>query len=195
MKVLAITGGIGSGKSHIIKIFSALGIPAFLTDDQTKKLYDTSDSLRSSLISLLGEEIIENGVLNRALMASKIFTNQALLIELEKIVHPAVMSYFLEWKAEYEKKGTPFVIIESAIFLEKSYLLQYADKVLTISSPLDLRMERLRIRDGISDDLILDRIKNQWMDADREKYADFVIVSDGQTALLPQVLNVFNKMC
>lgn len=88
----------------------------------------------------------------------------------------------------------PFVIIESAIFLEKEMLLPLADKVLVVSAPLDLRIERIMERDKSSREQIMERLSHQWDDSRREKLADFVIVSDGSKALLPQVLDIYNKM-
>src|SRR5574344_1074559 len=189
MQVLCVTGGIGSGKSHIIKIFSSLGIPAYYSDERTKFLYSSSPSLLLMLKQLLGDDIVDKrGKLDRKVMASKIFSDKSLLKKMEEVVHPVVMSDFLSWKNDFDKKGTPFVIIESAIFLENPLLRRYADKVLTVSSPMELRLERIQQRDSCSMEQIKERISNQWTDVQREKEADFIIVSDGKTALLPQVL-------
>lgn len=194
MKVLAVTGGIGSGKSHIVKMFSSLGIPAYFSDDRAKELYYTSSALLSSLTALLGDDIVVDGILQKDVMAKKIFSDKSLLIKVEQLVHPAVAKDFLSWKEIQCKKGMPFVIIESAIFLEKEMLLPLADKVLVVSAPLDLRIERIMERDKSSREQIMERLSHQWDDSRREKLADFVIVSDGSKALLPQVLDIYNKM-
>lgn len=194
MNVLAVTGGIGSGKSHIVKMFSSLGVPAYYTDDKAKELYATSSELLSSLTEILGDSVVENGVLKKEEMAKKIFSDKSLLIRVEGVVHPEVVRDFLKWKRRQEEKGMPFVIIESAIFLEKEMLRPLADKVLVVSAPLELRLERLMERDNSTREQIMQRLSRQWCDSKRETLADFVIVSDGTKALLPQVLDIYNKM-
>ncbi len=194
MKVLAVTGGIGSGKSHIVKIFSALGIPVYLADDRTKMLYDEENDLVGQLVTLLGGSIIAEGKLQKGIMAGIIFNDRRLLEEVERIVHPFVVRDFLNWKSNECAKGVPFVLFESAIFLEKPILLSLADKVLTVSAPIELRRERISKRDNLSDEQINSRLENQWTDAQRESKADYSIYSDENSPLLPQVLSIFNKM-
>ncbi len=194
MKVLAVTGGIGSGKSHIVKIFSALGIPVYLADDRTKALYDQDKDLLRQLVTLLGGSIIVEGKLQKSVMAGIIFNDRNLLEGVEKIVHPFVVKDFLSWKRKEVGERTPFVIFESAIFLEKPPLLSLADKVLTVSAPIELRRERISKRDNLSEEQINSRVENQWSDAEREAKADYVIYSDENSALLPQVLSIFNEM-
>lgn len=194
MNVLAVTGGIGSGKSHIIKIFSSLGIPAYYTDDKAKELYNTSDDLLSSLVGILGNDIVENGHLRKDVMAKKIFSDKSLLIKVESVVHPAVVKDFLKWKSLQEQKGMPFVIIESAIFLEKKVLHPLADKVLVVSAPLELRIQRIMDRDGLTRELIMERLSHQWSDEKRAAHADYEIYSDGTGALLPQVLAIYKEL-
>lgn len=194
MKVLALTGGIGSGKSFVLKIFSSLGIPVYSSDDRTKEIYLEDKDLQRSLMDLLGTDIVKDGVLNTKLMASKIFGNDKLKQEMEDIVFPKILEDIHHWISLQEGSKPPFVIIESAIVLEKDIFKHLADKVLTISSPLEIRIKRVNMRDGWPEDKIMDRINHQWSDSQRESKSDYIIISNNEKALLPQVLSVYNKM-
>lgn len=194
MKVLALTGGIGSGKSFVLKIFSSLGIPVYSSDDRTKEIYLEDKDLQMSLMDLLGTDIVKDGVLNTKLMASKIFGNDKLKQEMEDIVFPKILKDIHHWISLQEGSKPPFVIIESAIVLEKDIFKHLADKVLTISSPLEIRIKRVNMRDGWPEDKIMDRINHQWSDSQRESKSDYIIISNNEKALLPQVLSVYNKM-
>lgn len=233
MITLACTGGIGSGKSYICKIFSAMGIPVYDSDSRTKALYDEDPQLRSALADLLGRDILMGGGgeavagaracdsanavpgarINRRAMAAKIFGNPSLMKKVKELVYPAVIKDFTKWKSQFEDaahdaadiatggqsdsnvaSAPPFVIFESAIILENPDVLAITDKILTISSPLNVRIERVKVRDGGTDEEIKARLNNQWTDEQREARADFVIVSDNKTALLPQVENVYVKL-
>lgn len=194
MKVLAVTGGIGSGKTHIVNMFASMGVPVYLTDDRAKELYDTSAELLASLQSILGDDIVDNGKLRKDLMAQRLFADKSLLERVEGVVHPAVIEDFNNWKIMQEGKRPPFVIIESAIFLEKPLLRPVADKVLVITAPLDLRISRVQRRSNISEEQILERMNHQWSDEERAKYADYIIVSDETKALIPQLVNIYKDL-
>ncbi len=194
-KLLAVTGGMGSGKSHIIKMFSAMGIPAYLADDRTKQLYYEDVDLLSELKRMLGEEIINSeGLLDRQMMAKIIFSDKMKLSALEDIVFPRVRNDISKWIERVYTPNIPFLILESAIFLEKPIFSDIADKVLTVSSPLGIRFERIRKRDRITIEMIKERLIHQWTDEQREQIADFVIVSDEVRPLLPQVVDVYDRM-
>jgi dephospho-CoA kinase len=192
MIVLAVTGGIGSGKTHIVNMFASMGIPVYFTDDRAKGLYDSSGELLVALQSILGEDIVQDGRLRKDIMAARLFADKSLLAKVEGVVHPAVIEDFLKWKGE--QKNVPFVIIESAIFLENPLLRPLADKVLVITSPIDLRIERVQRRSNLTREQILDRMDNQWSDSEREKWADYVIVSDEKRALLPQIIGIYKEL-
>lgn len=194
MKVLAVTGGIGSGKTHIVNMFASMGIPVYFTDDRAKALYDTSAALLASLQSILGDDIVEEGKLRKDLMAERLFGDKSLLERVEGVVHPAVIEDFNNWKSMQKGGRAPFVIIESAIFLEKPLLRPVADRVLVIVAPLDLRIRRVQGRSGISEEQILERMSHQWSDEERIKYADYVIVSDETKALIPQLVNIYKDL-
>ncbi|MEZ7885291.1 MAG: dephospho-CoA kinase [Bacteroidales bacterium] len=194
MYCLACTGGIGSGKSYVLRIFSALGVPVYFSDDRTKELYNQNQRLIKELSNLLGEDILVNGVLNKAAMAAKIFADKSLLSQVNSIVHPIVLEDFIEWKKEQSSKGMNFVIIESAIILEIPFFLDETDGVLVVTAPEDVRIERVTKRDGLSPEAVKTRMDKQMSDKERIDKADFVIFADGQRAVLPQVLEVYNRV-
>jgi len=187
MKVLAITGGIGSGKSFIVSMFSSLGVPVYIADDRTKSLYFKDEKLHKELNKLYGEEIIENGLLRKEFMSNKIFNDIELLNQIEKLVHPAVIKDFLCWKEVERHFGTHFVIFESAIFLENENFRLLADDILLVRAPLETRIERVIKRDNYSREAVLLRISNQWPENKMRKFATCEINNDGQTKLLPLV--------
>lgn len=197
MKVLGCTGGIGSGKTYVSRIFAGMGIPVYHSDDKAKHIYDSNPRLLEQIAELLGRDVVRDGVLQRQLMASRIFNDRRLLDRVEQLVHPAVLEDFGRWKEEMERNPevkAGFVVLESAILLEKPLVRQVADKVLTISAPLELRVERVMRRDGMSREKVMERILLQWDDRKREAMADFIIFADGKRALLPQVMAVVEAM-
>ena len=190
MLSLGVTGGIGSGKSYVSRLFAALNIPVYEADSQTKQLYGRNENLRLALIALLGDDIYNNGVLQREVMAAKIFANQTLLAQVNRLVHPAVMFDFSTWSAQ---QHTPYVILESAILLETPFAAT-VDRMITVSAPVSLRLERLCHRDNVSAKDVRLRMEKQWSDSMRESKSDFVIYSDGKAPLLPQVLAIHQAM-
>lgn len=198
---LGCTGGIGSGKSFVSRIFAKLGYPVYFSDERAKMLYDTDGLLLEQLVELLGEDVLENGKINRAAMAGKIFGNGELLRKVESLVHPAVLRDFEKWKGEVCREAalqgnTPsFVIFESAILLESPLVRRgCADKVLHIKAPYELRIERVMERDRATREQVEARIARQWSDAQRDVLSDFVIFADSKRALLPQIAEVIDKM-
>lgn len=199
-RTLGCTGGIGSGKSYVSNIFAQLGYPVYYSDDRAKLLYDTDSVLLQQMVELLGEDILSDGKINRKVMASRIFGDVELLRKVESYVHPAVLRDFHNWKHEQEiecaQKGQKldFVIFESAILLESPLVASCADKVLVVSAPYELRIERVMARDGVARGQVEERIARQWSDAQREALADFIIFADSKRALLPQIADVIEKM-
>ena len=190
---LAVTGGIGSGKSYVVRMFAALGIPVYDADMRTKRLYDEDSGLRNVLRLLLGDGLIRDGRLDRQYMAGRIFSDRGLLEKVEALVFPEVIKDFRAWK-ESSGLEAPFVIMESAVYLEKPVLAGMADKVLTVVCPLDIRIERVMTRSAMSREHVLARIANQWSDERRKAASDYVIVSDFRHPLLPQVEDVYIGM-
>lgn len=197
---LGITGGIGSGKSYVSRIFSKLGYPVYFSDDRAKLLYDTDDVLLQQMASLLGGDIIIGGRLCRKTVASRIFGNVELLRQVEALVHPAVLRDFRRWKEEEcarlqgMGRAPGFVLFESAIILETPLVRGCADKVVNVQAPYGLRIERVMRRDNATREMVEARIARQWDDGQRNALADFIIFADSRRALLPQIASIIEKM-
>lgn len=170
-KIIGITGGIGSGKTTVAKLFSELGIPLFIADVEAKKLMNNDQEVIAKLISLFGNEAYQNNTLNRAYISEQVFNNKELLEALNNIVHPAVQKKFESW---YKKQEAPYVLYEAAILIEKGRT-EYFDKIILVTASKKERIERVIKRDQISEDQIEQRMNNQWSDDKKEKFADFVI--------------------
>lgn len=194
MFCFACTGGIGTGKSYVVRIFSALGVPAYIADDRAKELYEIDRNLLDRLIEVLGDKIVVDGVLQKSVMAGIIFSNKELLMKVNRIVHPRLLEDFYQWRDNQEKKGVDMIVYESAIFLETPTFRSIADKVIVVTAPLDVRIRRVIKRDKVDEKLVIQRINKQWSDEKRLKMADFIIFADGKRAVLPQILRIIDEV-
>ena len=197
MKVLAVTGGIGSGKSFITQIFAAMGVPVYDADSRTKLLYDTDAELKSALVDLFSDEILaQDGRIDRKRLASIVFNDAAALTRLEQRVFPAVLRDIDRWVDECSRRDSSsgFVVVESAIITEKEIFEGVADRILTVTSPLGIRISRVLSRDKTDRESVMARINSQCSDESRVKKSHFVIISDCERAVLPQVVTIFNEM-
>lgn len=171
MKVIGLTGGIGSGKTTVAEMFSELGVPVYIADTEAKKLTNSSNAIRAELIDLLGEETYLRGVLNRKFVADKIFNNKELLEAVNAIIHPRVAAHFKTWVSQ---QTNGYVIQEAAILFENGSYRNF-DKIILVTAPKDLRIARVTSRDNASSAEVERRMNNQWNDDKKEKLADFVI--------------------
>jgi len=173
MMVIGLTGGIGSGKSTVAKMFADLGVPVYDSDSEAKFLMLNAADLRKQIEELLGEEAYQDDILNRKFIADQVFRNPKLLSALNKIVHPAVRWHFLEWK---EKQQSDYVIQETALIFENSTQLAY-DKIILVTAPEDVRVQRVVERDQLSIEKVKERMANQWSDTKKAALSDFVILN------------------
>ncbi|GHC54553.1 dephospho-CoA kinase [Ulvibacter litoralis] len=171
MKIVGLTGGIGSGKTTVAAMFKELGVPVYIADDEAKKLTNTSKVIRRKLIALLGEEAYVDGALNRKFVASKIFNDTELLQQVNAIIHPKVGAHFKRW---VKKQDAPYCIKEVAILFENGSYKQ-CDVTILVVSPLEVRINRVMQRDNTSEEAVLERVKNQWTDAEKSKLATIII--------------------
>ena len=190
-RVVACTGGIGSGKSAIVKAFETLGVPAYDCDGGVKRLYREDEGLKASVAALLGSEVLNGGNLDFKAMSSRLFGNRKLLLQLEELVYPVLGEDIRRWAGR--QKGN-LVIVESAIFLEKAFFANFADFVITVSAPEEVRVARVMARDGASREDVLKRMSNQWTDAMREEHSDYVIRTDDRHPVLPQIIELIEKL-
>lgn len=185
---VGLTGGIGSGKSLISNIFRKLGIPVYDSDSATKALYKSDSILKEQIQNAFGKEsYLDSGELNKKFIAKLIFSDKEKLKLINHIVHPRVKLDFEKWLIEHNKKD--YVIKEAAILIESNAYKQ-VDKIIVVSAPLELRIERVKQRDNLNEHEIRKRIKNQLSEDDMIKFADFVISNNNQDAVLPQILRI-----
>lgn len=188
MKIIGITGGIGSGKSIVCKVFTMLGIPIYEADSKAKSLMNNDLALKKSIQNLLGEQAYTpTGEYNRTWVASQVFKNPDLLKQLNAIVHPRVREDAEQWILQYSK--APFLLYEAALMKAAGDGNNF-DKVIVVTAPINLRIKRVQKRDGRSEQEISDIIARQISDEERLKIADFVIENDEIKPLLEQVLDL-----
>ena len=192
--LMLITGGIGSGKSFVSNVFSAMGIPIYNTDKRTKELYIENSELQTELKGLLGDDVIVGGKLNKEYMAARLFVKSDMMGRLEDLVYPYLLEDIKCWQRVQRSSGAPFLILESAILLEKPLFNEIYDKVLTVRAPMELRISRTMARNNISRESVQSRIAKQWSDERRIALSDYVIESDSVRAILPQVVRVYEDL-
>jgi dephospho-CoA kinase len=187
---VGLTGGIGSGKSTVAKIFEVLNIPVFYADAAAKEVMNSDAVLRQQLLDAFGENTYIDNVLNRAHLASIVFNNTEQLEKLNAFVHPATIAAADKWFAQ---QTTPYVIKEAALLFESGSVAGL-DYIIGVSAPQHVRIQRTMHRDGISREQVLQRIDKQVDESIKMKLCDFVVVNDEQQMLLPQVLELHRKL-
>lgn len=184
MKVIGITGGIGSGKTTVCKVFEVLGVPVFYADDVSKRILFSS-KISQKVIGEFGEEVVEKGVLDKNKLASFIFSDPSALQWLENVLHPEVALAFEQWKS---KQKTTFVLKEAAILFESgSY--KSCDAVVNVCCSEEVRIKRVMKRDGKSRKQVEAIIQKQWSESKRQKYSDYLIFNE-EEKLFPQIVQL-----
>ena len=189
-KIIGLTGGIGSGKTMVAEYFKSLGIPVFIADEEAKKLM-TSDDIINALSNEFGNEILKNGILNREKLAQLVFNNPKKLQKLNGIVHPKVKIHFDNWVEKH--KNYSFIVKEAAILFESgSY--NYCDTIITVTAPLETRLQRVMKRDKTDRESVLKRIENQWTDEQRIAKSNYVIHNLSVESTKKQVDEILKKL-
>jgi dephospho-CoA kinase len=173
MIIVGLTGGIGSGKSMVGKLLEDLGVPVYNSDIEAKRLMHTSKVLRKKIVQLLGAESFLDGALNRSFIAEKVFNDKKLLQKLNGIVHPAVKKHFLGWA---KKQEHPYVVQETALLFENG-MQEFYNKIILVTAPKDIRIERIISRDGSTKQQVLERMSNQMGDNIKVPLADYVVAN------------------
>jgi len=187
---LGVTGGIGSGKTTVCKVFSVLGIPVFSADDEAKSIQESDRDIQLKINSFAGRDLFPEGKLDRTELARLIFSNKELLEKVNSVVHPAVFRSFGEW---VKKQSTPYSIMDAAILFE-SGAFRLMDRIVTVVTPIDERIERLVRSKRLSREQINDRIKNQIDDESRITRSDFVIFNSENEMIIPAILGMHEEM-
>lgn len=193
MLKMGITGGIGSGKTTVCRMFESLQIPVYYADDRAKWLMENDNELKAAIENLLGPMAYDaNGHLQRALIAEKVFAEPELLNKLNALVHPAVFQDGEKWFAEHIDE--PYALKEAALIYESggNHLL---DGVIVVTAPEPLRIARVVARDGVEEEAVKARIARQMPEEEKVKLADYIIINDGQQDLLPQVWRIHRELC
>ncbi|PSR10001.1 MAG: dephospho-CoA kinase [Bacteroidetes bacterium] len=191
-KRIGITGGIGSGKTTVCRLFEVLGIPVYYADDRAKWLMNHDDQLKQQIVAAFGPGTYnEQGELNRPYLAGIVFQDAAQLAVLNGIVHPAVARDTLVWETAHQT--SPYTLREAALLYETgSYRL--LDKVIVVTAPLALRIARVMARDGIAAAEVKARIDQQWPEDQKVERADYVICNDQQHSLIHQVYTIHQSL-
>ncbi|MFH6971464.1 dephospho-CoA kinase [Flavobacterium petrolei] len=170
-KIIGLTGGIGSGKTTIAKYFKSFGIPVYIADDEARKIMQSPEII-NAIKNTFGEDIFENRILNREKLAKIVFNDPEKLKKLNSIVHPAVKKHFELWLIE--NKTFPYIIYEAAILFE-SGRYKDCDIIVTVTAPIETRLQRVLERDKTTRELVLKKMEAQWSDEKRIAKSDFVI--------------------
>lgn len=184
--MIGLTGGIGSGKSVVAKVFATLGIPVFNADDEAKRIMQSSTEIKTKLIEQFGTDIYNAHGLDKEKLASIVFNNSFQLQLLNAIVHPVTIQAAKDWAA---KQTSPYVIKEAALIFE-SGAADGLFKVIGVTAPLSIRIHRVMQRDGITKEQVDARMRNQISDTIKMRLCDYVIENNNQQMVIPQVLEI-----
>ncbi|MFT3824464.1 MAG: dephospho-CoA kinase [Chitinophagaceae bacterium] len=187
---IGLTGGIGSGKSTVAKIFEVLGVPVYYADDVAKDLMNTDTVLQQQIIDNFGTESYKEGKLDRRYIASIVFNDPEKLALLNSFVHPATIRAGEKWM---EQQTAPYAVKEAALIFESGSQSEL-DHVIGVAAPLSLRIHRTMQRDNVTREEVLARMDRQIDERIKMKLCDFVIVNDDQQMLIPQVLELHNTL-
>ena len=173
---IGITGGIGSGKSVVSHLLEVMGVPVYISDEESKKVVATDPVIRKELCDLVGEEVFSGGKLNKTLLATYLFASSTHASQVNGIIHPRVKEHFRQWSSH--KECLDIIGMESAILIESGFADE-VDCIVMVYAPLELRVERA-----------VRRIRSQMSYEEKCERASFVIINDGEKPLIPQILEL-----
>jgi dephospho-CoA kinase len=189
MLKIGLTGGIGSGKTTVAKIFELLNVPVYYADEATKRLYHTDAALMASVKKNFGEDIYTAGKLNRSKLGAIVFSDPKKLTLLNKLAHPPTIKDAEDWMST---QTAPYIIKEAALLFESgSY--KGLDYVIGVRSSVELRIKRIVERDGVTKDEVIKRMQRQMDEESKMAQCDFIIENNEQELVIPQVLNLHEK--
>lgn len=183
---LGVTGGIGSGKTSVCKVFNILGIPVFSADPAASAVMENNDELKCKINELAGRDLYSGGKLDRKELARIIFNSQEVLNGINALVHPLVFRQFDDWVTQQD---TPYVIMEAAILFE-SGASKRVDRIVTVVAPEEERIQRVIQRNNLTREMVLERIRNQMSDEEKIRNSDYVIRNSENEMIIPAILKI-----
>jgi len=184
MKVIGLTGGIGSGKSTVSRLFKTMGIPVYIADIESKRITESSSVIQKKLTEKFGTDLYVDSKLNKTFLASLIFENEANLHYVNSVIHPVVRDDFEKWKNQQSQ--FPVLVIETAILFESGFS-GLVNVSITVTAPEELRICRVELREGWSRESIVSRMNSQLTEEERIRRSNYVIYNDDRQALIPQI--------
>lgn len=191
MLKIGITGGIGTGKSTVCRVFETLGISVFYADQEARNLLEQDTAVMQAVQKLFGDDIYTGGRLRNKEVAAIVFNNPSKLAQLNAITHPAVRLKFESWVMQ--QKDAPYVLKEAALIYE-SGSDALLDAIIVVAAPEKLRIDRIAKRDQVNEEAIRSRMKNQWPEEEKIKRAKFIIHNDEQNMIIPQVVSIHRTL-
>ena len=190
MKIIGLTGGIGSGKSKVLNEFKSFGVTCYETDKVAKKLMINDQDLANKIKSIFGSDVYHGNELDRNKLANLVFNDETKLASLNAIVHPKVA---LDFKLFISKQKVPFVIKEAAILIE-SGAYKDCDLIILVTAPKSDRLKRVIKKGGLSEKDVIDRMRSQWEDEKKIPFADFVIENNDWEKTTPQIEKIYRQL-
>ena len=190
MKIVGITGGIGSGKTSVCSVIEELGYPVYIADSAAKQLMQSNQNLIDAITSEFGQSIYTNGKLNRAVLAEVVFNNSDRLKKLNSLVHPAVAKDFEEWCGVQKTK----VVFKEAAILFETGGYKLLDQTILVHAPVEQRIIRVMSRDKVTKEAVLARMENQWPDEKKMPLADYIIQNHNGHLMIPQISELIRRL-
>jgi dephospho-CoA kinase len=187
---LGVTGGIGSGKTSVCRVFTALEVPVFSADPEAKRIMENDKGIMQRINSIVGKNLYISGNLDRGSLASLIFNDHSLLEKVNSLVHPIVLDNFKKWEQE---QTAPYVIMEAAILFE-SGASKLVDKIAVVVAPIGERVNRVIHRNNLSREQVMERMRNQIDDKTRIKLSDYIIYNSENDMIIPAILKIHEEI-
>jgi len=187
MKIIGLTGGIGSGKTTVLQFFKEIGAATYIADVEAKKLMNTNKELKLQIINIFGDKVYKNNKIDRKYLAKIVFNDALKLEELNKLVHPKVKEHFKNFS---QKSTNQIIIYESAILFESGSNM-FCNFVITVIADYNAKIKRLKLRDGFSEDEIEARMKHQIKDDYKIEKANFIIKNNNIESTKTQVSTIY----
>jgi dephospho-CoA kinase len=187
---LGVTGGIGSGKTSVCRVFQILHVPVFSADNAAQEIMDSDTRIKEGINTIAGKDLYKEGSLDRLSLAGIIFKDNSLLYKVNTLVHPVVFEHFGKWVME---QTSPYVIMEAAILFE-SGASEIVDRIATIIAPEEERIQRVILRNRLTREQIIDRMRNQMDDETRMKKSDYIINNSENEMIIPAILNIHSDI-